>query len=172
MVAWANRDALARTVETGEVHFWSRSRGEIWKKGETSGNVLRLLALYADCDGDTVLALVRPSGPACHTGDVSCFGDGATPTASGTLQALWSVIEERASTLPEESYTTRLLGDENLRLKKLGEETAELIVALTRTDRERVPEEAADLLYHLLAALKGAGVALSAVLDALEERRR
>ncbi|MEE2898144.1 MAG: bifunctional phosphoribosyl-AMP cyclohydrolase/phosphoribosyl-ATP diphosphatase HisIE [Gemmatimonadota bacterium] len=172
MVAWANRDALARTVETGEVHFWSRSRGEIWRKGETSGNVLRLLALYADCDGDTVLALVRPSGPACHTGDVSCFGDGATPTASGTLQALWSVIEERASTLPEESYTTRLLGDENLRLKKLGEETAELIVALTRTDRERVPEEAADLLYHLLAALKGAGVELSAVLDALEERRR
>tara|TARA_Y100000588_G_scaffold345094_1_gene392028 strand:+ start:365 stop:991 length:627 start_codon:yes stop_codon:yes gene_type:complete len=172
MVAWANRDALARTVETGEVHFWSRSRGEIWKKGETSGNVLRLLALYADCDGDTVLALVRPSGPACHTGDVSCFGDGATPTASGTLQALWSVIEERASTLPEESYTTRLLGDENLRLKKLGEETAELIVALTRTDRERVPEEAADLLYHLLAALKGAEVELSAVLDALEERRR
>ena len=172
MVAWANRDAIARTVETGEVHFWSRSRGEIWKKGETSGNVLRLLALYADCDGDTVLALVRPSGPACHTGDVSCFGDGATPTASGTLQALWSVIEERASTLPEESYTTRLLGDENLRLKKLGEETAELIVALTRTDRERVPEEAADLLYHLLAALKGAEVELSAVLDALEERRR
>jgi phosphoribosyl-ATP pyrophosphohydrolase/phosphoribosyl-AMP cyclohydrolase len=172
MVAWANRDALARTVETGEVHFWSRSRGEIWRKGETSGNVLRLLALYTDCDGDTVLALVRPSGPACHTGDVSCFGDGATPTAAGTLQALWSVIEERASTLPEGSYTTRLLGDENLRLKKLGEETAELIVALTRTDRERVPEEAADLLYHLLAALKGAGVELSAVLDALEERRR
>lgn len=172
MVAWANRDALARTVETGEVHFWSRSRSEIWRKGETSGNVLQLLALYADCDGDTVLALVRPSGPACHTGDVSCFGDGATPTAAGTLQALWSVIEERASTLPEGSYTTRLLGDENLRLKKLGEETAELIVALTRTDRERVPEEAADLLYHLLAALKGAGVALSAVLDALEERRR
>jgi len=172
MVAWANRDALARTVETGEVHFWSRSRGEIWRKGETSGNVLRLLALYADCDGDTVLALVRPSGPACHTGDVSCFGDGATPTAAGTLQALWSVIEERASTLPEGSYTTRLLGDENLRLKKLGEETAELIVALTRTDRERVPEEAADLLYHLLAALKGAGVELSTVLDALEARRR
>ena len=172
MVAWANRDALARTVGTGEVHFWSRSRSEIWRKGETSGNVLQLLALYADCDGDTVLALVRPSGPACHTGDVSCFGDGATPTAAGTLQALWSVIEERASTLPEGSYTTRLLGDENLRLKKLGEETAELIVALTRTDRERVPEEAADLLYHLLAALKGAGVALSAGLDALEERRR
>jgi phosphoribosyl-ATP pyrophosphohydrolase/phosphoribosyl-AMP cyclohydrolase len=172
MVAWTNRDALARTVETGEVHFWSRSRGEIWRKGETSGNVLRLLALYADCDGDTILAIVRPSGPACHTGDVSCFGDGATPTATGTLQALWSVIEERASTLPEGSYTTRLLGDENLRLKKLGEETAELIVALTRTDRERVPEEAADLLYHLLAALKGAGVELSAVLDALEERRR
>ena len=93
MVAWANRDALARTVETGEVHFWSRSRSEIWRKGETSGNVLQLLALYADCDGDTVLALVRPSGPACHTGDVSCFGDGATPTAAGTLHLLRKIID-------------------------------------------------------------------------------
>jgi phosphoribosyl-ATP pyrophosphohydrolase/phosphoribosyl-AMP cyclohydrolase len=172
MVAWANRDALARTVASGEVHFWSRSRGEIWRKGETSGNVLRLLALFADCDGDTVLALVHPSGPACHTGEVSCFGDGATPTATGPLDALWSVIQDRASALPEGSYTTRLLGDENLRLKKLGEETAELVVALAHGDRERIPEEAADLFYHLLAALKGAGVELRTVLDALEERRR
>ena len=172
MVAWANRAALDRTVATGEVHFWSRSRGEIWRKGETSGNVLRLVALHADCDGDTVLALVNPSGPACHTGDETCFGDGATPAADGRLDALWSVIEERAKTLPEGSYTTRLLGDENLRLKKLGEETAELVVALSRADGERIPEEAADLFYHLLAALKGAGVELSAVLDVLEKRRR
>ena len=150
-------------MATGEVHFWSRSRGEIWRKGETSGNVLRLVALFADCDGDTVLALVHPSGPACHTGEVSCFGDGATPTAAGPLDALWSVIEDRASALPEGSYTTRLLGDENLRLKKLGEETAELVVALAQGDRERIPEEAADLFYHLLAALKGAGVELRAV---------
>ena len=172
MVAWANREALDRTVASGEVHFWSRSRGEIWRKGETSGNVLRLVALYADCDGDTVLALVNPSGPACHTGDETCFGDGATPAADGRLDTLWSVIEERAKTLPEGSYTTRLLGDENLRLKKLGEETAELIVALARADHERISEEAADLFYHLLAALKGAGVELHAVLDALEKRRR
>ena len=172
MVAWANREALDRTVASGEVHFWSRSRGEIWRKGETSGNVLRLVALYADCDDDTVLALVNPSGPACHTGDETCFGDGATPAADGRLDALWSVIEERARTLPKGSYTTRLLGDENLRFKKLGEETAELVVALARADRLSTPEEAADLLYHLLVALKGAGVELGAVLDALEKRRR
>ena len=172
MVAWANRDALARTLATGEVHFWSRSRGSLWKKGETSGNVLRLVSLHADCDGDTVLALVHPTGPACHTGEESCFGEGTMPNSAGTLDDLWSVIEERARTLPEGSYTTRLLGDENLRLKKLGEETAELVVALARADHERVPEEAADLLYHLLAALKGGGVELRAVLDALEARSR
>ena len=172
MVAWANREALDRTIATGEVHFWSRSRSALWKKGETSGNTLRVLDLYTDCDSDTVLAIVNPSGPACHTGDVSCFGDGAMLAANGPLDALWSVIEERAKTLPEGSYTTRLLEDENLRLKKLGEETAELLVALARADRERIPEETADLLYHLLAALKGAGVELRTVLDALEERRR
>ena len=172
MVAWANRDALAKSLESGELHFWSRSRGELWKKGETSGNVLEVRSLHADCDGDTVLALVRPTGPACHTGETTCFGELGPADGVGVLADLWAVIDERARTRPEGSYTTKLLGDENLRLKKLGEETAELVIALAREDAERIPEEAADLLYHLLVALRGAGVELGTVLEALEARRR
>ncbi|MSR36132.1 MAG: bifunctional phosphoribosyl-AMP cyclohydrolase/phosphoribosyl-ATP diphosphatase HisIE [Gemmatimonadetes bacterium] len=173
MVAWANRDALARSLASRELHFWSRSRRAIWRKGETSRNVLRLRSLHADCDGDTVLALVEPSGPACHTGEESCFGEtGVAAEAGGAIDRLWSVIDERARSLPEGSYTTRLLGDDNLRLKKLGEETAELIVALARNDTERVPEEAADLLYHVLVAVRGAGTDLRAVLAVLDARRR
>ena len=180
MVAWANREALQRTLATGQLHFWSRSRRSIWRKGETSGHVLRLRTLHADCDGDTVLALVDPTGPACHTGEESCFGEaaaampgaGVAAGADGAIDRLWAVIEERARTRPEGSYTTRLLGDENLRLKKLGEETAELVAALARGDTARIPEEAADLLYHTLTALRGAGVDLAAVVAALEGRRR
>ena len=173
MVAWANQDALWRSLATGEMHFWSRSRGALWRKGETSGNTLALRSLHADCDGDTVLALVTPAGPACHTGEDTCFGAGAEPADAGSaIDRLWAVIEERSRTRPEGSYTTRLLGDENLRLKKLGEETAELIVALARADTGRVPEEAADLIYHLLAAIKGSGASLADVRDALDARRR
>ena len=179
MVAWANEEALSASLASGELHFWSRSRQLLWRKGETSGNVMHLRTLHADCDGDTVLALVEPAGPACHTGDQTCFGDGAAPdpvgratVASTVLDRLWAVIDDRAHTRPEGSYTTRLLGDENLRLKKLGEETAELVAALARGDQERVPEEAADLLYHLLVALRGAGVDLEAALGALKARRR
>jgi phosphoribosyl-ATP pyrophosphohydrolase/phosphoribosyl-AMP cyclohydrolase len=173
MVAWANRDALGRTLDTRELHFWSRSRGALWKKGETSGNILRLRSLHADCDGDTVLALCEPTGPACHTGETTCFGEGAQPVSTGaTLDALWTVIDERARTRPEGSSTTKLLGDENLRLKKLGEETAELVAALARGDAERAPEEAADLIYHVLAELRGAELDLAAVGAVLDRRRR
>jgi phosphoribosyl-ATP pyrophosphohydrolase/phosphoribosyl-AMP cyclohydrolase len=172
MVAWANRDALATSLATGDLHFWSRSRGQLWRKGETSGNVLRLRSLHADCDGDTVLALVSPTGPACHTGETTCFGELGRPGGAEVIADLWAVIDERARTLPEGSYTTRLLGDENLRLKKLGEETAELVAALARGQADRVPEEAADLLYHLLVALRGADVELSAALETLAARRR
>ena len=172
MVAWANRDALTQSLATGELHFWSRSRGQLWKKGETSGNVLRLRSLHADCDGDTVLALVDPTGPACHTGETTCYGELGAAGGAEVIAELWSVIDERARTRPEGSYTTRLLGDENLRLKKLGEETTELVAALARGQADRVPEEAADLLYHLLVALRGAGVELSSMVASLQARRR
>lgn len=186
MVAWADRAALEATLRTGEMHFWSRSRGEQWRKGETSGNVQKVRSLHADCDADTVLALVDPEGPACHTGARTCFGRkseerageapvNAPPTAGTTagpvLGALWEVLEARSRERPRDSYTTRLLEDENLRLKKLGEETAELLVALTRGDEDRIPEEGADLLYHLLVALLGSDVGLASVLEELENRR-
>ena len=172
MVAWANREALGASLASGELTFWSRSRGALWKKGETSGNVLHVVSLHADCDGDAVLARVEPAGPACHTGDTSCFGDGSAPTQSEGLAGLWSVLESRAAERPEGSYTTRLLGDANLRVKKLGEENAELIAALARGEPGAVRAEAADLLYHLLVALLAAEVPLADVLAELESRRR
>jgi phosphoribosyl-ATP pyrophosphohydrolase/phosphoribosyl-AMP cyclohydrolase len=171
MVAWANLEALGHSLETGELTFWSRSRERLWTKGETSGNTLEVVSLHADCDGDTVLALVRPAGPACHTGEDTCFGEGATADVDAVLPALWSTLEERARTRPEGSYTVRLLDDPNLRIKKLGEETAELIQALVQGDSARATEEAADLLYHSLAALLAAGVSLDDLLGELQARR-
>lgn len=168
MVAFANREALERTLETGQLHLWSRSRQELWRKGETSGNTLSLLSLHADCDGDTLLALVEPAGPACHTGDTSCFGAGSGPI----LPELWDTLVRRAQERPEGSYTARLIAEENLRLKKLGEETAELILAFTSESALRQSEEAADLLYHLLVALLGAGNSLDSVLEELSGRRK
>jgi phosphoribosyl-ATP pyrophosphohydrolase/phosphoribosyl-AMP cyclohydrolase len=184
MVAYATREALEKSLSTGLMHFWSRSRSALWQKGETSGNVLRVVSLHADCDGDTVLARVAPTGPACHTGEATCFGAYAAPlgvaadapaphtAARDGLAALDATLAARQAERPEGSYTVRLMDDENLRLKKLGEETAELVTALARNDGERIPEEAADLLYHLLAALRGAGVPLADVMAALEARRR
>ena len=171
MVAWANRDALRATLDTGTAHFWSRSRGELWKKGETSGNTLALVGLHADCDGDTLLALVRPAGPACHTGDTTCFGAGTGPAAEDTLPAVWATLVNRAAARPEGSYTVRLLDDPNLRVKKLGEETAELIQALVQNDAPRATEETADLVYHALAALLAAGATLDDLLGELDRRR-
>lgn len=174
MVAYATREALDQTLATGQVHFWSRSRKRLWKKGETSGNILELISLHADCDGDTVLARVRPRGPACHTGETTCFGhvDPGEVDPDAVLSALDATLAHRERDRPAGSYTVRLLDDENLRLKKLGEETAELVTALARGDRERTVQEAADLVYHLLTALRGAGVPAMEVMDALRARQR
>jgi phosphoribosyl-ATP pyrophosphohydrolase/phosphoribosyl-AMP cyclohydrolase len=166
MLAFATREALERSLATGEMHFWSRSRGALWRKGETSGNTLRVVSLHADCDGDAVLACVRPAGPACHTGEATCFGEGAAPA----LASLDATLAARQAERPAGSYTVRLLDDENLRLKKLGEETAELVAALAKGDPERAREEAADLLYHVLVALRAAGVAWGDVAAALHAR--
>jgi phosphoribosyl-ATP pyrophosphohydrolase/phosphoribosyl-AMP cyclohydrolase len=172
MVAWSSREALERTLETGFMHYWSRSRGELWKKGETSGNLQALKGLYQDCDGDTLLAQVSMSGPACHTGDPTCFGaiESDARSDAGVLAELWQVLEARDRDRPEGSYTTRLLQDENLRLKKLGEELVEFVTALLRNET-RASEEAADLIYHLLVALKGAGRSWDEVAAELERRR-
>ncbi|RMH12287.1 MAG: bifunctional phosphoribosyl-AMP cyclohydrolase/phosphoribosyl-ATP diphosphatase HisIE [Gemmatimonadetes bacterium] len=178
MVAWADREALERTLETGRMHYRSRSRSTLWEKGATSGNTQTVVSLHADCDGDTVLALVEPAGPACHTGEATCFGPGSGVPARAAgrdpLDALWSVLaERRRSAAPAEtSYTARLLGDENLRLKKLGEEATELALALATGKRERAVEEAADLLYHVLVGLLAAGASLDDVRAELAARAR
>lgn len=169
MVAFADREALERTVATGEMHYRSRTRG-LWHKGETSGNTQRVVSLAVDCDGDAVLARVEPAGPTCHTGSASCFG--AAAFESETLSSLDRVIAARAAELrgDSSSYTQRLLADRNLRLKKLGEESAELVLALADGDAERATNEAADLLYHSLVALQALGVRLDDVRRVLEDR--
>lgn len=165
MLAWANRDALERTLADGTAWYFSRSRGELWRKGQTSGNVQHVVSLHADCDNDSVLARVLPAGPACHTGAANCFD------TAPTLADLDAIISERAGDTASSGYTRKLLDDRNLRLKKLGEEAVELALACERGDRERAAEEAADLLYHTLVACRGTGVTLADVLAALQSRR-
>lgn len=173
MVANADRDALEHTIRSGEMHYRSRRRG-LWRKGGTSGNVQKVVSLDVDCDGDTVLARVISSGPACHTGNVSCFPDSAHP---GAWAHLASTIRDRHESgmrgdAPPDgrSYTSLLLTDRNLRLKKIGEESAELIAACADGDRDRATEEAADLVYHLAVALEAVGTSLDAVGSALFNR--
>ena len=169
MVAHADREALERTLASGEMHYRSRTRGP-WHKGATSGNVQRVVSLSADCDGDAVLARVVPAGPACHTGTISCFGDDAL--AADALAALDATVAARQRPDPreEKSYTRRLLADRNLRLKKLGEEAAELVTACADADAARAAEEAADLLYHALVALRAVGASLDDVRAVLASR--
>jgi phosphoribosyl-ATP pyrophosphohydrolase/phosphoribosyl-AMP cyclohydrolase len=169
MVAHADREAIARTEATGEMHYTSRSRG-LWRKGETSGNVQKVVRLTPDCDADAVLADVVPAGPACHDGTVSCFREAGE--ASGAFARLDAVVRARAESGEEGSYTRKLLGDRNLRLKKLGEESAELVTACADGDRERAVEEAADVVYHLTVALRALGVGLAEVASALDRRAR
>jgi phosphoribosyl-ATP pyrophosphohydrolase/phosphoribosyl-AMP cyclohydrolase len=171
MVAAADRGALERTLATGEMHYHSRTRG-LWHKGATSGNVQRVVSLSPDCDGDAVLARVAPAGPACHTGAVSCFGDVALAAdALSALDATIAARSESASSAAEpSSYTHRLLADRNLRLKKIGEEAAELVTACADGDVVRAREEAADLLYHALVALRSVGGTLADVRAVLAAR--
>ena len=172
MLAHADYEALERTIETGEMHYRSRSRG-LWRKGDTSGNVQRVVSLSADCDGDAILARVIPAGPACHAGATSCFGkDALSPDA---LSELAATVANRAAAAGEPdsatpSYTRRLLGDRNLRLKKIGEEAAELVVALADEDRARAAEEGADLIFHTFVGLHDVGVSLDDLRRVLARR--
>jgi phosphoribosyl-ATP pyrophosphohydrolase/phosphoribosyl-AMP cyclohydrolase len=175
-LAYANEESLRLTVETGEMHFFSRSRGRIWRKGEESGNVLRLKQLRYDCDGDAVLAMVEPTGPACHTGERSCFyrelGDGEpVPVAHEALAALQRTLRSRAAERPEGSYTVKLLDDPALIGEKVEEEAEEVVRAAREETDERVAEEAADLLYHLSVLLASREVSHAAVMEVLNGRR-
>ena len=168
MVAHATRDALERTIATGEMHYTSRTRG-LWHKGATSGNIQRVISLTADCDGDAILARVYSAGPACHEGTTSCFRDAAL--SADALSALDMTIAARAAdSEASTSYTRKLLNDRNLRLKKLGEEAVELAVACVDGDRSRAAEETADLVYHALVALHALGGSLADVRAELASR--
>jgi phosphoribosyl-ATP pyrophosphohydrolase/phosphoribosyl-AMP cyclohydrolase len=172
MVAWANEESLRLTAETGDAHFWSRSRGALWRKGETSGNTLRVREVRADCDSDTLLMVVEPAGPACHTGTRSCFGEGSA-TGAGVLFELERIVAERDRERPEGSYVAKLLTKGlDATLKKIGEEATEVVLAAKGESDERLAEEAADLVFHLTVALHQRGVSLSRALEALEKRRR
>ena len=179
MVAHADRAALQATLDSGDMHYHSRTRG-LWHKGATSGNTQRVVSLARDCDGDAVLAIVAPRGPACHTGEYSCFGP--AQFEEDTLRVLDRTIASRAESLTDgksataaaqaPSYTQRLLSDRNLRLKKIGEEAAELIAACADGDAERAVNEAADLLYHAAVALRSVGASLDDVVNTLAARGR
>lgn len=173
MLAWMNAEALEKTRTTGQATFWSRSRGELWVKGATSGNTQAVRSIRADCDQDAVLVRVEPAGPACHTGARSCFFEvlqDGPPSPGETLGSLELVLRERRRDPPEGSYTARLFADEALRHKKIGEEAAELITASLRGTREEIAHEAADLIFHALVLLQAHGMGLQDVAAELRKR--
>jgi len=179
-LAYMNEESLRRTIETGETWFWSRSRAQLWHKGETSGNTQRVVSVTVDCDGDALRILVLPNGPACHKGEMSCFHNliHETPieqrrdaSVGDVLDELYSVIESRKRELPEGSYTAYLFqqGLDKM-LKKLGEESSETIIAAKNEDRDALVRESCDLLYHLLVLLAEREVSLAEVRDELSRR--
>ena len=187
-LAYLSAESLRLTLETGELHYFSRSRGEIWHKGATSGNVQQVIGLRYDCDGDAIVALVEPAGPACHTGERSCFYrdlGGAAETAVDAPRAegepapaaheapalLQRTLRSRASELPGGSYTTELLEDPRRIGEKVAEEAEEVVRAAREESDERVAEEAADLLYHLGVLMVSRGLDLTAAWEVLNARR-
>src|SRR4051795_6645530 len=173
-LAYANAEAVARTRTTGELHLWSRSRDELWHKGATSGNVQKVRALRLDCDGDAVLALVEPAGPACHTGERTCFHNGELepPAPHEALPALERTVAARAADPPPGSYTAELLADPARIGEKVQEEAEEVARAAREESDERVAEEAADVLYHLTVLLPSRGLSLADPERILDGRRR
>lgn len=188
-LAFMNAESLQKTLETRETWFWSRSRSSLWHKGESSGNTQRVIEVLLDCDGDAVTVLVIPDGPACHTGAASCFhneiqkaGPFEAPEASletgstslgDVLDSLYTLIESRKRERPEDSYTTYLFeqGLDKI-LKKVGEESAETIIAAKNDDRNALVRESSDLLYHLVVLLVERGLLLAEVRDELVSRRK
>jgi len=167
-LAYMNAESLAKTLETGETWFWSRSRQELWHKGATSGNTQRVVAITPDCDGDAILVDVEPRGPACHTGARSCFATGRF-----SLAALEETLRARKNEMPDGSYSAKLFrGGRGKILKKIGEESAEVIIATLSEGRERVVSESADLLFHLVVLLVNEGIAFDEVVAELEGRVR
>ena len=181
MVAWMNQEALDLTRETGQVHFWSRSREELWHKGATSGNVMIVREILTDCDADVLLVRVKPEGGACHTGERSCFfrglegwpAENRPPVSHGILEELFAVITDRYYNRPVSSYTASLFnaGEDKI-LKKILEEAAEVVIAAKGEGDERLISELADLIFHLLVLVAARDLTLADVKGELAERRR
>lgn len=176
MLGWMNAEALERTQTTREVWFYSRSRSQLWHKGETSGNVLRVAEVRTDCDADAILVRAIPAGPTCHTGQESCFftplafGDGPLPRA-GFLDELEGIVAARRTSSPDKSYTAKLFAKGRHKIaQKVGEEGVELAMAGVVQDDDRVVDESADLLFHLLVLLNERNIPMRSVLDRLVER--
>ncbi|MBA12760.1 MAG: bifunctional phosphoribosyl-AMP cyclohydrolase/phosphoribosyl-ATP diphosphatase HisIE [SAR202 cluster bacterium] len=182
MMAFMNSDSIEKTFESGDVWFYSRSREELWHKGKTSGNYLKLKSFSIDCDGDVILIKVMPEGPACHTGEISCFhaevDDTKTLNLTTILDArvieeLFDVIEERSNSYDEDSYTAKLLsGDVSRIAQKVVEEAGEVAIAGVQSNQKELVEEVVDLLYHLLVLIKSNDVSLQDVWEVLKSRRR
>ncbi|WP_282172905.1 bifunctional phosphoribosyl-AMP cyclohydrolase/phosphoribosyl-ATP diphosphatase HisIE [Cytobacillus firmus] len=176
-LAYMNRESLLKSAETGETWFFSRSRNELWHKGATSGNTQKIVEMKLDCDQDAIVVLAEPAGPACHKGTVSCFEERVYGEESGSfsdyeiLNTLEKVIEEREKTRPEGAYTTYLFekGVDKI-LKKVGEESAEVIIAAKNRDKDELKWEAADLIYHLMVLLREQELPFSEVLKVLNKR--
>jgi phosphoribosyl-ATP pyrophosphohydrolase/phosphoribosyl-AMP cyclohydrolase len=176
MLAWQSRESLDATIATGEATFWSRSRKELWRKGATSGHVQRIRGIATDCDGDAVLLQVDPAGPACHTGERTCFHRDVASAPSvqahalAGLATLEKTLTERRLSPPEGSYVAKLYSDETKRHKKVGEEATELVIASLKGTREEVMFEAADLVFHTMVLLQSHGISLVEVAAELERR--
>lgn len=174
-LAYMNAESFARTVETKETWFWSRSRNKLWHKGETSGNIQKVVELLLDCDGDAIVVLVDPAGPACHTGAQSCFETSRSYKQTNSdqlLDRLYGIVKERNEQRPEGSYTTYLFNEGlDKILKKFGEESTETIVAAKNDEEERLVAEVADLVYHLIVLLVARGISLDQIREELARRR-
>ena len=170
MVAYMNREAFEKTVATGKATFYSRSRSELWTKGETSGNFIEVVAMYPDCDNDTLLLMGRPAGPACHRGTLSCFD---TPDSEGFVRRLQAVVQQRHREMPEGSYTTHLFNKGvNKIAQKVGEEAVETVIEAIDNNKERYLYEASDLIYHLLVLNEQMGFTLADIEAELASRHK
>jgi phosphoribosyl-ATP pyrophosphohydrolase/phosphoribosyl-AMP cyclohydrolase len=172
MLAYMDRAALAQTISSKKVTFFSRSKNRLWTKGETSGNWLDYISGEMDCDADTILIQARPQGPSCHTGSVTCFND-QTPSNIGFLDQLGRLIAERHKTMPKGSYTTSLFTEGKARIaQKVGEEGVELALARMKDDSAEMENEAADLLFHMMVLLEDAGLSLADAISVLQDRHK
>jgi phosphoribosyl-AMP cyclohydrolase / phosphoribosyl-ATP pyrophosphohydrolase len=171
MLGYMNQEALTKTLEERRVTFWSRSKNRFWQKGETSGNVLEVVSIKPDCDGDAVLVYARPTGPVCHTGVHTCFGEEESDETSAVFGRLENTIRDRRQHQPEGSYTAKLFQEGVGRIaQKVGEEAIETVVAALQQDREALKEETADLLYHLMVLLEDRGLEIADVAKVLKKR--